>query len=97
MRIYRHDDLKNPIDKLDLGTVEAGSQKIYEFAVENDSIADLEDLVFSVDNSEVLIVSAPTNIKSMAIAKLVVEWSPSLTLKSGLKADLSVKGHEIYK
>jgi hypothetical protein len=81
----------------DFGIVSAGESIKYEYTILNDSSADIVELGFIIDNSEVKIISAPTEIKSQEVAKLVLEWKPSVTLKQGLKEELKITGYEIYK
>jgi len=97
MKIFKDASLKEELNKiLDLGTVLAGDNKEYEFFILNDSEGELVDLNFSFNNDEVTVISFPSSLKSNETGKLVIKWSPSITIKKGLKTDLNIKGFEIY-
>jgi hypothetical protein len=96
MKIYKDYDLKNEVDLLDLGIVQAGNTKQFEFWLYNDLRAYLKELQFKIEHAEVIVVEAPKEMKSHAKAKLVLSWTPSITLKEGLKARLCIMGLEIY-
>jgi len=96
MKIYKNKALTERVEKLDLGTVLAGETKQYEFFLHNDSPANLVDLQFSIDNKEASIVSFPSLLKSDEVGRLLIEWTPSVTVKSGLKTNLEIRGSEIW-
>jgi len=96
MKIYKDKDLMEEITVLDLGIVNAGETEKFTFWIKNDSNAFLRQLEFSIEHDEVEIISAPTQLSAQAVDELVVEWSPSITLKEGLKAQLRVRGEELW-
>lgn len=96
MKIYKDYELKNEVDILDLGIVQAGDTKQFEFWAYNDLRASLKELQFKVEHHEVRIVEAPKKLASHAKGKLVLSWTPSITLKEGLKTKLCIMGLEIY-
>lgn len=96
MKIFKDQELKNEIIELDLGILEAGESKKYIYYIWNDSKAQLLNLVFFVDNQEVKIVKYPEKLEINESSILVIEWKPSITLKEGLKANLSMKGKELW-
>lgn len=96
MKIYNENNLSEPLTYLNLGIVQAGDKKQFNFIVENDSVAELVELIFKPESSEVKVITAPKKIKSYERASLTLEWAPSVTLKSGLKTKLSIKCYEIY-
>jgi len=99
MKIFTDSSLKDQIENkiLDLGTVLAGDTANYTFYVHNDEGADATDLVFSVDNKEVEILEYPKELKPDEAGRLVIKYSPSLTLKQGLRKEpLHIKGFLIY-
>ena len=97
LKIYKDSSLKEEIvDTFDLGIVQAGDRKEYEYYVYNDSKAELKQLKFSVTHKEVVVISYPDNLNAKQGAKLVIKWSPSLTLKEGLKTKLKVNGAELW-
>ncbi len=96
MRIYKDKDLMEEITVLDLGIVDAGETEKFTFWIKNESNAFLRKLEFSIEHNEIEILSAPKEMSAQAVDELVVEWSPSITLKDGLKAQLRVRGEELW-
>jgi hypothetical protein len=99
MKIYKDKDLKEEIDAntLDFGIVKAGEKQRYLFYIYNDTNGKLVDLEFFVDNKEVKIEIAPKTIEANKVEELILVWSPSVTLKQGLKGTkLSMKIGELY-
>ena len=98
IRIYIDRDLTKEIqDKtFDLGIVPAGEVKKFEFWVLNDSRANLRILNFIIDHPEVRVAKAPTELKPDEAGRLILEWSPSVTLKQGLRATLKISGIELW-
>ena len=96
IRIYKDKDLMEEITVLDMGIVNAGEVEKFTFWIKNISNAFLRQLEFSIEHSEVEILSAPVQLNAQAVDELVVEWSPTITLKEGLKAQLRVRGEELW-
>ena len=96
MKIFNDKQLKNEITSLDFGIVLAGESKTYDFYIQNDSLAILQSLSFKITHPEIKILEAPTDIFAGAAEKIVIEWSPTITLKESLKAKLEVDGFELY-
>jgi len=96
MQIFKNKNLTDQIDILDLGIVEAGETATFIFYVYNETVAEIKDLVFKIESPEVKIKNAPEELASKAIAELVIEWYPSVTLKQGLKARLNISGIELW-
>jgi hypothetical protein len=109
MKIYKDSELTEEIkgNILDLGTGLAGDVIDYKFYLLNDLGADLQQLNFAIkpnDTStaakqtslEVEIIEAPKEIKSKEVKSLKLQWSPSVDVKSGLKAQLEIKGFELW-
>jgi hypothetical protein len=88
---------KEVVEQLDLGIVQAGESKTFEFYVNNDSNAELKDLTYSANHREIELISAPKELKPGAREKFVLKWSPSVTLKEALKASIHIEGKEIYR
>lgn len=84
----------------DLGTVEVGHSQVYEYWIVNDEPCHLTDINVSFESSplseEVKIIECPSELAANTKAKLLIEWSPNLKIKTGLKLQMSVKGSEIY-
>ena len=96
MKIYTDSELKNEIQEFDLGIVRAGETKQYEYYLHNDTNAELRNLTCAVDNKEVKLVSVPTLMEAMQKTKIIIEWSPSVTIKQGLKCAFCIKGDELW-
>ena len=96
MKIFKNVELTEEITALELGIVKVGETKEFIFYLLNDTNAELQDLEFSVNHNEVTVKEAPKIINRNSVAKLIIEWTPSITLKEGLKASLNVKGVEIW-
>lgn len=96
MKIYKNKDLKEEIEVLDLGIVEAGDKKSFTFYVKNDSNAYLRNMEFMVDHAEVKVLRAPREMFADSSDEIIVEWNPSVNLKEGLKAQLLIKGQELW-
>lgn len=96
MKLYKNKELTEEITILDLGILEAGESKLFNFYVKNDSEAELKNLIFSVENKEVTIVESPKILFKKEFGELKIKWNPSVTLKQGLKAELKIQGIELY-
>ncbi len=98
MKIYKDKDLTEEIigKEIDLGEVPAGETKRFNFWVLNDSKAYLRKLNFVISHSEVSIIEAPEELDKHGVGELILEWTPSVTLKEGLKAPLIIKGEEVW-
>jgi len=85
------------VKSIDLGIVEAGTTKEYTYTLFNDTIADAIEIKIEIPNPEVAITSSPKELKANTRAPLILKWSPSLTLKKGLKTVFKLTGKELYK
>ena len=98
MKIYKNKDLTAEIkdNTLDFGIVPAGELKRFTYYVYNEKEAYLKNLKFEIKHDEVRIAEYPTELKSKEIKRLIIEWKPSITLKSGLRAAFLVTGIELW-
>lgn len=97
MKIYADSELTQEVtDLMDLGIVEAGETKQFTFWVMNDSLAVLQDLEFDIDHSEASIVEAPRELDPRSVGTILIEWSPSITLKQGLKTQIKITARELW-
>ena len=96
MKLYKDSNQKEEVSSLDLGIVIAGDTKKYDFYVVNDSKAVLENLNFDISHKEVKITSAPKVLKENEVGRLSIEWSPSVTIKEGLKTLLKIQATELW-
>ena len=77
---------------LDLGVVQVGETKAITFYILNDSEATLTDLVFSINNKEVKIISAPKILLSGQTDKLVINYTPDISIEKKLNVSLNIGG-----
>lgn len=96
MKIYKEKELKEEVTNLDFGITLAGDTKEITFYLYNDSTADVVEIKPTIDNAEVSVKDCPTNLGSKQSASIVFAWSPSVTLKQGLKTQLNLKFFELY-
>jgi hypothetical protein len=96
MKIFKDEDLKEEIKDFDLGILDAGLSKKYTYYIYNEIKADLVDLVFAVNNKEVEILEAPKFLLANHMAKFIIEWKPSITLREGLHAEIDIKCKERF-
>ena len=96
MKIYKDSTLKAEITTLDFGIVLAGESKQYEFYILNDSEAILQSLSFKISHPEIKILETPKELSRKEVGKIIIEWSPTITLKESLKAKLEIDGFELY-
>lgn len=102
VKLYEDKDLSFMIETLDLKVVPAGESKRFTFWVLNDSEANIKDLQFDIlgengsQHPEVEIIESPEELTPHAVGELIIEWSPSVTLKEGLKAQVEISGKELW-
>lgn len=96
MKLYKDKELTQIVESLDLGVLEAGKTKQYVYFIYNDTPAELTKIKIEVSHKEVKIVNPIEYLKPNGIGSLVLEWSPSITLKEGLKTELNISASEIY-
>ena len=97
MKIYKDKEKTKEVSStLDFGAVMAGEKQKFEYFIENDTKAELKDIKFTVIHDELHIIKAPSHLKPHETASLVVEWSPSITIKQGLKSQLRIEAMEYW-
>jgi len=98
MKIFKNKEHTEEIslDKLDLGIVEAGETKEFEFYLVNDSKATLVALSFSTDNEEVKVISSPLTMLANGEDVLKLKCIPNIDLKEPIRANIEITGKEIY-
>jgi len=98
MKIFKDQELKNEIiGELDLGVVDAGKFKIYDYFIVNETNNDLVDLKVSTISNELEVIKHPTQVNAHESSKITLKWTPSITIKKGLKASLLFKASEIIR
>jgi len=96
MKLFEDKELKKEVEILNLGIVEAGEVASFTYYAYNETQAEMKTLLFKVDHPEVKVINAPVELAPKAIAELIIEWHPSVTLKQGLKARLNISGVELW-
>ena len=97
MKIFKDKNLtKELIEILDFGIVQAGETKQFKFWVLNDLLGILNELEFILEHKELKILKSPKELLPHAVGELIIEWSPSITLKAGLKTKLHIRGTELW-
>jgi len=97
MQIFKDKELTQEIGtNFDFGIVPAGETRTYEYYVKNNKSSLLKQLTFSVAHEELKILEYPTEIQAFDVKKLVIVWSPSVTLEEGLRVELRVLGIELF-
>ena len=96
MKIFKDKNFTEEVEILDLGIVPAGETRQFTFWVYNDTSAFLRMLNFRVEHEEVKVIKFPEELRARTGSELILEWSPSVTLKEGLKARLRVNGIELW-
>lgn len=98
MKIYKNKELTIEVDtELDLGIVDAGKSKTYNYYIVNETSNDYVDLVVSTISDELEVVQHPTQIKAHESSKVILKWTPSVTVKKGLKTNILFDFAEIVK
>lgn len=98
MKIFKDQELKHEVEEeLDLGIVDAGKSKTYEYYIVNETDNDLVDLTVSTVSNELEVIQHPTQIKAHESVKISLKWTPLITIKKGLKTSLMFKASEIVK
>ena len=80
MKLYKDRELKEEIEILNLGIVEAGEVASFTYYTYNETQAEMKNLLFKVDHPEVKVINAPQELAPKAIAELIIQWLPSVTL-----------------
>ena len=81
---------------LELGIVEVGSSKEYEYVLFNDTEAEAVDIEVSINNKEIKIVESPKKMPPMSKSKLKIKWSPTLEVKKASKTKIQIDVTELY-
>ena len=96
MRLFADKELKQELLTLDLGIVLAGDSKRYEYFLANDTDAEVVDIKLAIAHDDVKILKAPSELIANEVGMVLIEWSPSITIKKGLKTEVTITGAEIY-
>lgn len=96
IKLFKDKDLEHEIFELDLGIVNAGESRKYTVWMQNNSLAHLKEIIIDINHNEVKVTEAPMEMTPHTVEEVTIEWSPSITLKEGLTAQLNITAKEIY-
>ena len=98
MKIYKDKALRNEVTSMfDFDIVSAGDTKEVILFAHNNSPAILRALEFFTEHKEISIIAAPDYMAPNEVAELRIKWSPSVSLKDGLKTPLYYRAEELYR
>ena len=105
MKIFKDSELKQELegDKFELGVVQAGDSQRYNFYIYNETDSELKDLKFRImyateelrQEKELKIISSPSSLSSKQSGKVVIEYSPILTLEQSLLVRLVINAGKL--
>lgn len=96
MKLFSDKELKNEVQEIDLGTVQAGDTKEYTYYLQNNTIARLVEIQIELSNKELNITKAPMELYAYEAKEVIIKWNCDISIKQGLKSDLSISAKEIY-
>ena len=96
MQFFLDKDRTEEITELDLGIVPAGSEKSYVIYLYNETIAKCINIKVTLKHGELEVVRAPEELNAKDMAPVELKWSPAVTTKKGLHAELSASAHELW-
>jgi len=96
MKLYEDKDYTKEITSVDFGIVLAGDTKKVNYYLYNDTNANVVEIQPKLDNNEVKITKFPTELKAKQGSEVSFEWTASITIKKGLRTELSLKFFELY-
>ena len=95
-KIYEDKELANLLESpILLGKLKAGNTKQYKFYVYNSSVKPYEEMIISVDDPEITVISSPTEMDEKSSTEIILEWKPSVDIKRGLKTSIKIEGYEV--
>jgi len=98
VRFYSDEACKVLEEPISFGPVKAGKSATRTLFVKNTHpVAELHELAFKLGNKETKILESPKELKPMEVSKVVVVWTPSITLEEGLDAVIFVDGEKWFK
>lgn len=94
LRLYKDEDMTDEIvdNVLDFEGVFVGETKLFTLWIFNADKAFYTNLRFILEHSEAKVVEAPKDLAPSAVATLVLEWSPKVTLDEPLRTQLRISG-----
>jgi len=86
------------LKELDLGIVEVGQSKEYEYTLLNNNGTQVNRIGVDVDrNNELTVLECPEYLNEGEKGKVRIKWEPNLKIKSGLHVPVRIHGIEIWK
>ena len=85
------------VSSLDLGILEAGQSKKYEYYLYNEAEVEAVDIKVEIEHKEVFVLSAPKKLNAGEKQVFSIEWKPTLTIKKGLQTLIRVNAVELYR
>lgn len=109
MKVYKDKNLQEELGEIiDLGIVDAGDVKTFEFWLLNDTPDELRRLTYELRkidretnkvtkeiSEEARVISAPEVLFSNASDSIIIEYAPEVSIALGLKVSLQVIGKKI--
>jgi len=89
----------------DFGIGDAGKTYTFEFWAYNEVAAEIRDIEWTLEklpfaggqkHDELEMIESPIAMGAFAVAKIIIEWKPNVTIKEGLKARLRAVGKSIW-
>ena len=96
MKLYEDKAYTKEVTAVNFGIVLAGDTKKVKYYLYNNTDADVVEIVPTLTNKEVKIVNFPTELKAKQSSEVTFEWTASITIKKGLRTELSLKFFELY-
>lgn len=100
MKIYKDEQLNEPVTNFDLGEVEVGMTRYYQYYIHNDSAATLKEIKLKMDNivdkDDINIIEFPEEIASEQKKLFKFSWTPSLKVKAGFQTKFEISAVEYY-
>jgi len=96
MKLYEDKARTKEVTGVNFGIVLAGDTKKVKYHLHNETSADVVEIKPTLDNKEVKIINFPIELKANQSSEVVFEWTASITIKKGLRTELSLKFFELY-
>ena len=109
MKIYKDKDLQEELEEIiDLGIVDAGDVKTFNFWLLNDTPYELvrftyelkkidreTDKVTQEISEEAKVIRAPEGFLPNTSNSIIIEYAPLVTMERGLKVSLQIRGKKL--
>ena len=98
IKYFSDKELKKEVaidDIFDFGVVPAGEKREFSYYVVNVTENTIfKFMEFKLDHKELKITEAPKELASKEFKPLKLVWAPSITVKEGLKVNISLKAKQ---